>query len=71
MRTFPPTPDRAGMPNTPGRRFSRTEAVAKLNCGRAQTRLAISVAMAQPQPNTGLTCLLMAWKGFSPVDSVT
>jgi len=52
-------------------RFCCMAAVPRENWGMAQTRLAIMAAMSQPQPSTGLTCLLMAWKGFSPVESVT
>ena len=51
-------------------KFCRRAAVPKENWGMAQTILAISVAMAQPHPKTGLTCWLRASNGRSPVDKV-
>ena len=46
-------------------------AVPSENCGMAQTRFASIAAISQPQPSTGLMCLLIARNGFSPVDKVT
>ena len=52
-------------------RFCCSAAVPRENCGMAHTRLASMAAISQPQPSTGLICRLMAWNGFSPVESVT
>ena len=61
----------AHSPSTPGSRFCCRAAEPRLNCGIAQTMLAIIVPISQPQPSTGLTCSLIASNGRRPVESVT
>ena len=46
-------------------------AVPKENWGKHHTIFAIMVAIAHPQPSTGLISLLMDTKGLCPVDKVT
>ena len=41
-------------------RFCWSAAAPSENWGMAQTRLAMSAAISQPQPRTGLMCLLIA-----------
>ena len=63
--TFPPVLSRIG------KRFCVTAAVPKENCGKHQTMFARMVAIAQPQPRTGLISLLIETNGLCPVESVT
>ena len=58
-------------PRSSGKRFCCSAAVPRANCGRLHTTFAIATARIQPQPSTGFTCSLIAWKGRLPVESVT
>ena len=69
--TYKPAPPRAPFSQEAFEEVLAQQAMPRLYWGIDQTMLAVIEARSQPQPNTGLTCRLMAFSGVSSVLRVT